>query len=307
MDYIKKYPKETAPTIWQIDQAIRGAKLQTKKPKVKKKKGGSEYLLYPVKCIKQLNGVHQSADFIGKKYITGRTEPINIFSISYYTPFKLHQIKQVLAEKSTYAIDEIKRQWKKYPIPNIFRMDNGLQFRGTARGKRAVGTFLRFLLNLNVTPLFGSPSKPWTNPHIEGHNRVFNDKVWNNNFFENIEQIDEECERFNEESLEFFKFKYSQLIFNGKFDYLEPKQEIITDRLTTTKGKKIYFIRFVESFDEDKKSHITILNEKINLPEKYNHQFVFVEWNIGKEQLLFYSEFKKIITLIHQVSFRLNI
>ncbi|MBU4142097.1 hypothetical protein KKE99_04475, partial [Patescibacteria group bacterium] len=230
-----------------------------------------------------------------------------IFSSSYYSPFKLYQIKRILAEKSTYAIEELIKQWKIYPIPNIFREDNGLQFRGTARGKRYLGMFLRFLLNLNITPLFGSPSKPWTNPHIEGHNRVFNEKVWGNNLFTSLEQIDIECERFNQESLDLFKYKYSELVANGNFRYLEKNQKIITDRLQSKKNKKIYFIRFIESIEEKRKANIVILNETVYLPEKYNHQFAFVEWNIEKEQLLIYSEYKKNINLINQIKFRLNI
>lgn len=307
MDFAKKHSENEVPKIWYIDKVVRNAKLQTKVPKPKRKKGGSEYLLYPVTCVRQLGSVQQSADFIGKKYIAGKTEPVNIFSSSYYCPFKLYRIKRILAERAIYAIEAIVEQWRKYPIPDVFRMDNGLQWRGTASGKRAVGMVLRFLLNLSVIPLFGSPSKPWTNPHVEGHNRVFNDKVWSNNFFTSLEQIDQECDRFNEESLELFKYKYSQLVFNGKFNYIEPKQKIITDKLTTIKGKKIYFIRFVESLDRGRMAMIIILNEIIHLPEKYNHQFVFVEWDIEKEQLLIYSEFKQEITLIYQTKFKLNI
>ena len=306
MDYESQFPKLLVPKTWYIDKVIREAGLQTKKPK-KRKKGGSEYLLYPIQCVRNLGYVQQSADFIGKKYISRRSEPINIFSSSYYSPFKLYQIKRILAEKSTYAIEELIKQWKIYPIPNIFREDNGLQFRGTARGKRYLGMFLRFLLNLNITPLFGSPSKPWTNPHIEGHNRVFNEKVWGNNLFTSLEQIDIECERFNQESLDLFKYKYSELVANGNFRYMEKNQKIITDRLQSKKNKKIYFIRFIESIEEKRKASIVILNETVYLPEKYNHQFAFVEWNIEKEQLLIYSEYKKNINLINQIKFRLNI
>jgi len=307
MNYTKQYPQDMVPAIWYIDKVIREAELQTRKPKLGKKKGGSKYLLYPIECIKRLGHVHQSADFIGKKYIAGRTEPINIFSSSYYAPFKLHKIERVLAEKTTYAIESTKQQWLRYPIPDVFRMDNGLQFRGTASGKRAIGMFLRFLLNLNVIPLFGTPSKPWTNPHIEGHNRVFNDKVWSNNFFTELEQIDQECEKFNQESHDLFEFRYSQFIVNGNFNYIESGQKIITDKLITTKGKKIYFLRFAESPEKGRKALIMILNEIVILPEQYNHQFVFVEWDIEKEQLLIYSEFECQIILIHQIKFRLNI
>jgi hypothetical protein len=306
MDYAKKYSEVCPPSLWYIDKVIRNAGLQTRKPK-QKKKGGSHYLLYPVECIKQIGYIHQSADFIGKKYIAGRSEPVNIFSNSYYAPFALYQIARILAEKAVYALNVLYKQWRVYPIPDVFRMDNGLQFRGGGRGKRFVGTFLRFLLNLNVTPLFGSPSKPWTNPYVEGHNRVFSEKVWGRNFFTSEEQIDQECGRFNQESLELFHFKYAQMIVNGNYRYLEKDQKVSTDKLETRKGKKIYFIRFVESEEKQSKAHTIILNEKIIIPEKYAHQFVFVEWDIEKDRMLIYSEYNKSITLIHQLKFRLNI
>ena len=306
MDYAKQYPHEELPKLWYIDKVVRQAGLQTKKLK-QKKSGGSEYLLYPVQCIRNLGYVHQSADFIGKKYITGSPDPVNIFSSSYYSPFKLYQIKRILAEKSLYVIEQWKEQWRVYPMPDVERLDNGLQFRGSGSGKRVLGMVLRFLLNLNVKPLFGSPSKPWTNPHIEGHNRVFNEKVWGTNWFTDLSQIDTECNRFNEESLEYFHYKYAQLIFNGDFRYLERDQNIRTDVLETKQGKKVYFTRFVESFEKQAPGRITVMNEIIALPEKYTHQFVFVEWDIEKERINIYSEFGKVITLVRSVRFRLNL
>jgi transposase len=306
MDYERQYPHDESPALWYIDKVVRTAKLQTRQPKTKRK-GGSEYLLYPVQCIRNLGYVHQSADFIGKKYIAGQSEPVNIFSSSYYSPFKLYQINRILAEKAVYAVECWKEQWRIYPIPDVERLDNGLQFRGTASGKRAIGMVLRFLLNLGVTPLFGSPSKPWTNPHVEGHNRVFNEKVWGQNWFTALEQIDHECARFNQESLEYFQYKYASLIVNGSFDYLEPKQDVPTDRLVSRKGKKIYFTRFVESIEQHGSAYTAIMNERIPIPEKFTHQFVFVEWDLEKEQLSFYSEYQKVITLIKQIRFRLNL
>src|SRR3989344_2763981 len=234
-----------------------------------------------------------------------RPAPINIFSTSYYAPFKLYQIKRILAETSLYAIKELEALWTTYPIPNVFRIDNGLQFRGTARAKKAIGVFLKFLLNMGVTPLFGSPSKPWTNPHVEGHNRVFNEKVWGRNFFTGLEQIDHECEQFNRESLDLFRFRYSELVFNGStngaFRYLGQSQSVNCANLETVRGKKIYFIRFVESFERTKKAHVTILNETVRIPEKFAHQFVFVEWNLEEEWLSIYSEYQGVSTLIEKI------
>lgn len=306
MDYANKYPDQPLPSLWFIKKAVRQAGLQTRKPK-KRTKGGSQYLLYPVQAIRNLGSVQQSADFIGKKYITGQRRPINIFSTNYYAPFKLYQTKPVEAEKAVFAIENLIRLWQKYPLPEVLRLDNGMQFRGTGRGKRSLGTFLKFLLNLNIKPLFGSPSKPWTNPHIEGHNRVFNEKVWSRNFFTHTDQIATECERFNRESLEYFHYKYAELIVNGNYFYIEPGQKIETDRLLSVKNKKIFFIRFVESPEKDNTAYVNILNEYIALPEKYNHQFVFIEWDVEKEKLFIFSEYKKTITLIMNRTFKLNI
>lgn len=307
MDYAKQYPNEPVPSTWFIDEIVRKAKLQTKKPKGKKRIGGSKYLLFPIKSIKSLGKIHQSADFIGRKYIAGRTEAINIFSSAYYSPVKLFQINRVEAEKARCAIEVLKVQWQTFPIPNVFRIDNGLQFRGTASGKRSVGIFLCFLLNLAVTPLFSSPSKPWTNPAIEGHNRIFTEKIWNNNYFENPQQIDVECKRFNHESLEYFQYKYANFLNNREFRYLGETIDLKVNKLITVKNRKIYFIRFARSNEFKQPAYIDILNEKVQIPEQYTHQFVFVEWNLEKEVLSIYSEYEQSITLIKQINFKLNL
>lgn len=306
MDYAYHYPKDSLPTLWYIKQTIRKANLQTRKPK-QRRKGGSEYLLYPTESIRSLPGIHQSADFIGKKYITGRTKPINFFSTSYYWPFKLYQVKRIQAEKAIYAIHELQNLWIKFPMPHVLRIDNGLQFRGTASGKRALGTFLIFLLNLNVIPLFGAPSKPWTNPHIEGHNRIFTEKIWNRNIFTSLEQIDQENERFNNESIDLFRFKFVRHMFDNISRLLTNNTIVNIDSLQTRKDKKLYFIRFVESIEQHGTAHVTIMNETIYLPEQYTHQFIFTEWNIETETLSLYSEYKKSKTLIQRIPFKLNV
>lgn len=307
MDYAKKFKGDPAPSTWFIEEVVRDAGLQTRKPKGNKKSGGSKYLLFPEQSVKNLGKIHQSADFIGKKYIAGRTEPINIFSSAYYSPFKLFQINRVEAEKAIYAIETLTAGWRVFPIPNVFRMDNGLQFRGTASGKRAVGMCLRFLLNLAVTPLFGSPSKPWTNPSIEGHNRTFNEKIWATNHFENLDQIDIECNRFNRESLEYFAYKYASIVDNHNHRHISKGFEPVTDKLVTTKDRKVYFIRFAESYEHGCPAYIDILNEKVQIPEKYTHQFVFAEWDIEHEVLSIFSEFEGNSTLICQRKFTLNL
>lgn len=306
MDYAKQYPKDPLPSTWFIRDVVRKNGLQSAKPK-KKRKGGSKYLLYPEEAIKGLGTIQQSGDFIGRKYVDKHSAPIDIFSTSYYRPFKLFRIKRVLAPKSVYVYPILANMWQEYPLPDVYRIDNALTFRGSGSARRYLSPFLRFMLNLNIIPLFGAPRKPWTNPHIEGLNRAFGDKVWSKNRFANTAQIDNECDRFNLESLDLFDFKYkSQLKQIKNKRYLKDIDQIECKKLKTPEGKKIYFIRFVENRDIRNNSFITILNEKVMVPEKYDHQFVLAECDIEKSKLNIYSEFEKKISQIHQIKFKIN-
>ncbi len=143
---------------------------------------------------------------------------------------------------------------------------------------------------MGIIPLFGSPHKPLDNPHIEGHNRAFNDKTWNQNRFANPEQIDVECERFNQKSMELFDFRYrGNLAIIKKKRCLAGKSKIEFAKLQSVENQKIYFIRFAENKDAQKNSFIAILNEKAIIPEQYGHQFVFMECDVEKNRLNIFS------------------
>jgi hypothetical protein len=157
--------------------------------------------------MKRLGVIQQSADFIGKKYLDGSSTPVTIFSSCYYRPFKMYYIQRTEAEKAAFAMEILLRLWTEYPMPHVFRMDNGGPFRGTGCSPRRLGTFVVFLLKGGIVPLFGSPSRPWTNASIEGHNRVFTEKLWKKNRFRCVEEIDRENQRFNAEGREFFQYR----------------------------------------------------------------------------------------------------
>ena len=94
MDYAKKYPGHQLPSLWFIQHTIRQAGLQTRKPK-RHRKGGSQYLLYPVQSIRNLGSVQQSADFIGKKYI----QAIANRSI-FFRPAIMHRLSSIKSHPS---------------------------------------------------------------------------------------------------------------------------------------------------------------------------------------------------------------
>ena len=297
MDYAKEFPKETLPSLWFFDKVVRDAGLQTHEPK-KRGKGHDRVkrLRFPIVSIVKLGRIQQASDFIGKKFITGRSDPISIFSTSYYQWFQLYEIWRTEAESAICAIEKLSTLWQTTPIPNVMRMDNGMTFRGTGAGVARVGTFLKFLLNLGVTPLFSSPYQSYTNPHIEGHNRTFTEKLWGQHAFKTLDEIDAECSRFNEESREYYEYAFHERLAQKSLRFLVPNRPIVTNRLQGTRGKKVCFIRFVEQWlERGRESGIVLLNKFIALPDMYLNQYVFVTINLETAMLFITSEHDGIV------------
>ena len=292
MDYAKQFPNDTLPSLWFFDKTVRDAGLQTHEPKKRKRQQGIvERLRFPIKSIVTLGRIHQSSDFIGKKWITGRSEPISIFSTGYYQWFQLYQIWRTVAESSEYAIQCLTTLWRTTPLPNVMRIDNGMTFRGTGAAVGRIGRFVKFLLNLNITPLFSSPYQSYTNPHIEGHNRTFTEKLWGKHHLSSLDEIDTECVRFNAESREYYDFAFQERLKQKSLRFIVPEQTIVTDTLKGTRGKKVCFIRFVERWNERERAvGVVLLNAFVSLPEPYVNQYVFVTINLETATLLVYSE-----------------
>ena len=240
MDYAKRYPMEERPSLWFIDESVRQAGLQAHAPK-KRTKGQTiiERHRFPIQTIVGLGRIQKACDFIGKKYIVGSHEPISVFSTGYYQWFELYQIYRVLAETVEEAVEPLARFWTDHPIPHVMRIDNASAFRGGVHHVAVIGRFLKFLLNSNVTPLFAAPYRSYTNPHIEGHNRTFTEKLWARHTFTSRAAIDRECARFNAESEELFRFKFSERLRAKGLRYHRLGRRINLQHLNTTRGKRI--------------------------------------------------------------------
>lgn len=282
MDYAKRFPRDPIPSLWFFDQAVRAAGLQTHQPK--KRTRGKDIvrrLHFPIQSIVKLGRIQQAADFIGKKYIAGRTEPVNIFSTSYYQWLELYQIWRVAAETAEGAMHCLGNLWATTPVADVVRIDNGMTFRGTGRAEAHVGRFVKFLLNVGTIPLFSSARQSYTNPHIEGHNRTFTEKLWTKHHFTADEEIDHECARFNAESREYYAFAFKERLTQRSLRYLHPRVPINPDVLRSTQGKKICFIRFVERWKEERhQSGIVVLNRFVPIPEPYTNQYVFTKLDL---------------------------
>lgn len=292
MDYEKGFPAGPVPSLWFVKDVVRRHGLQTHAPR-KRKKGQNivSRLKFPIQSIVKLGRIQQAADFIGKKFITGRREPLSIFSTSYYQRLELYQIWRVLAETAESAITCLTRLWTTTPLCDVMRIDNGMTFRGTGVGEAHVGRFVKFLLNTGITPLFSSPYQSYTNPHVEGHNRTFTEKLWNQHHFTSLEAIDQECARFNAESREYYEYAFKERLAQRSLRYLNPEREIGSTILRSTKGKKICFLRFVERWNErERMSGIVILNRFVVINEIYLNQYVFVTLHLETALLSVCSE-----------------
>jgi hypothetical protein len=292
MRYSKAHPGEAVPSAWFVNDVVRRHGLQAHEPKRRGKgQGIVSRLKFPIRSIVGLGRIQQSCDFIGKKFVRGRTEPVSVFSTSYYQWLELYQIWRVLAETSEAATGCLAGLWETTPVPHVMRMDNGMTFRGTGAGEAHVGRTVKFLLNLGVKPLFSAPYQSYTNPHVEGHNRTFTEKVWGGNEFSSDDQIDRECLRFNGESREYFDFAFGERLSAKSLRYLQPGRAVPADRLQSVRGKRIYFIRFVTRWNErDRESGFTVLNRFVRLADCYLNQYVFVALDLETSTLSVLSE-----------------
>lgn len=296
MDYAKQFPDDSLPSMWFIDDVVRRNGLQTREPK-KRSKGQNivSRLKFPIASIMGLGKIQQSVDFIGKKYIHGSREPVSIFSTSLYQWFGLYQIQRVLAETVECAMEKLVNFWTEFPLTNVLRMDNAMTFRGGGRGTACIGKFLTFLLNLNMIPLFSAAYQSYTNPHIEGHNRTFTEKLWSQFQFTDREQIDRECARFNAESKEYFEYRFKERLLGKNIRYLTKDNLIDCDILRSVKGKKIYFIRFVERWKEKNNgSGIVIMNRFVTIPDPYVNQYVLASIDLATATLSIISEYDRV-------------
>ncbi len=261
-------------------------------------------LHFPIKTIVGLGRIQQACDYVGKKYIYGSPEPVSILSTGYYQWFEIHQIWRVFGETAQATIEKLAAFWTDHPLPHVLRIDNAMTFRGGGRHPAVVSRFLKFVLNCHVTPLFAAPYRAYTNPHIEGYNRAFTEKLWRRHTFSTLRQVDRECARFNAESEEFFRFKFASRLKARGLRYRSTTAPIKTETLVTARGKHICFIRFVENWKErNEEIGIVVLERFIELPAAYLNQYVFAALDLAQATLHVYSERDGHVTEIRRMAF----
>ena len=231
-EWRKRY-LETPPPLRTMGKILAELGLSAARKKGRNK-GASRYLCYPEHTIYQtLGGRVLEVDFIGKKYLTGRTEPLNFIAFSFKKEPRLRYYKRVEGQTADNFIQQSELFFKRFEKPDFMKVDNCLATIGSASGKRSISETIAFLLKNQVIPIFAVPRRPFSQASIEGNNSVFARKFWNRIDFKSVEEVDEKIEWFNLSSERYLH-------------YQRPKQQSKRKRSFTP---KIYFTRQVK---EDK-------------------------------------------------------
>ena len=289
-EWRKLHPKEIIPPLRTIGRIMSHLGLSSKRRKGRNK-GASRYLCYPEHTIYVLLGGRVAeSDFIGKKYITGRTEPINFISFCFKKEPKLRYFQRVEAQTADCFIVECGKFFQKFETPDYLKVDNCLAAIGSASGKRNISRTMKFLLGNQVIPIFSVPRKPFSQASIEGNNSVFSRFFWNKIHFNDTDEIDERLEAFNRCSEQYCVYRRPG---NKK-----TKQKNFIPR--------IYFIRQVKENRNAGQAIIEILNDEIKIAKSYTGYFVLAEWNLKEEMIYVYFEKEQKQKLIKKQLFKIN-
>jgi transposase len=289
------YLKQTGNNVslWFVASTLREHGLV--KSHSKKKKGGSKYMMYPVKTLNKLGSSMMSLDFIGPRYLKGSDDKINFLSCKYIRPSKEGIVKRISGQTTDETIRILKQVWEDYFIPDTLKVDNDSAFGTNLTHELSIGRLTLMLLNLGVNPLYIAPRSPWNNGEVEGFNNVFSQKFWNRLSFENEDEIDIKIKDFN------FEYeKYSKLISNNAevknkrkiSDFKE--KDLLNKDVSKFKTKDIYFLRIVrrkgEKGGNNETGFINILGKEITLKQDIINLFVFCRIDLVTKKIIISTE-----------------
>lgn len=291
-EYLRLFPQEQELSLRFIGRTLAKYGL-SQKPKTRNK-GASRYLHYPEYSITHLGESLLEIDFIGKKFIRGRSEPVNFIAFSLRMPRKLKYFKRVEAETADEVIKHCCIFFERFEKPEVVKIDNGFAFAGSGPHPRTISKVITFLLKEKIIPVFTAPRKPWNQASVEGANSIFSRKFWLRFQFHSLAEIDTKLEEFNK--------AYQQ--------YLQYTKPGITHRRNKNQQNDflpvIYFIRKVYEDDQTRQGFIEVAKEKISLPQSFINMFVLARWNLVKEQLSVCFENDQKLETLEQMSFKIN-
>ena len=163
------------------------------------------------------------------------------------------------------------RDWHRHGRPRFLQMDNDMSLTGGRFHPRSLGQLIRFCLACRVIPVFTPERQPAANARVERHNGLWQEKVWQRYRFRTLRHLRARLSAFQ---VAHNAYLTRRLIRQGQHTRLTgPRHSVpVSFRLPTPlplyRGQ-IWVIRRV-----DEEGHIQVLNETIQLPTRYAHEFV---------------------------------
>jgi len=288
--YRQQYPGEAVPPLRTVGRMLK--ELGLSKGHKKRAKGASRYLCYPEYTVYQTLGKRLlEADFIGKKFLEGRSEPLNFVGMSFKKVPRIRYYYSVSAQTTDALLTTCQDFFRRFEIPDVIKVDNAQATIGTGSGKRCLSRFMVFLLKKKIIPVFSVPRKPFSQASIEGNNSVFSRKFWNSMRFNSPRQVDTRLQWFNQSSLAYTGYDTTKRKRRGSKKGFIPK---------------VYFIRQVQEDVQTGKGYIDVLNERVAIRKNYINYFVLAEWNLNNEKLCVHFEKDQSTKVIKTIDFKLN-
>jgi transposase len=269
-EYRRRFPDQKVPPVRTIGQILSDMGV-TENQENSSSRGALRYLHYPQRTFRQIlwNRLGE-ADFLGDKFITGRTEPLHFIGYSLKSEPRLRHYERVAGETTDEFIRTTQQFFSRFEKPEALKMDNAAATIGSSYYRRTISQVMEFLLGREVYPVFSVPRTPATQASIEGSNSVFVRKFWNQEQFQSIAHVDERLRVFNESTRKYLGYEVSQ---NGS----QKSGPFIP---------KAYFLRQVTEQKHGNGGSIDVLHEQVELPPEYIKYFVLAEWNLEEEKLL---------------------
>ena len=288
LEWRRRWPQEPSPPLRTIGQMMSDLGL-TKSPKKRDHRGAAAYLCYPEHTIYQsLGGRVVEADFVGQKYLAGRSEPLHFIGFSFKQAPRLRYYQRVKGQTAKAFIDETSRFFERFEKPSFMKIDNCAATIGSTSGRRNISRVMHFLLQHQVVPIYSVPRKPFSQASIEGNNSVFARKFWRARHFDSLESVDQQLQWFNQ----------STLHYTG---YQKPKCRQSCESFRP----RVYCLRQVRE-DDRGRSTISVLNESLELDPSYVSYFVIAEWSLDTERLDVHFERDRQLSTIHSQRFSIN-
>ena len=241
---------------------------------------------YPGPKAKDSNQVHQ-LDFVGPRYLEGQST--KFYYLVLKDRFDQAAYIQVFTNRRAQTVVEgLVQGWKVLGVPKLVQMDNGWEFRGSARWPRSLGKVIRLGLLLKVEILFIPEGMPCHNGSVENLNGWLDRRFVKTQRFEDISQIRQELAKLNEAILSqhvhpSLGLKTPKQYRQGKpLGFLPSDFDRHEKPLPICDGK-VSFLRMVRP-----SGRITLLGEKFKVGKRMKHHYVKATIFTRSEQLKVY-------------------